>query len=219
MLLLPRTSSVHSVLWFALLLRLPSAVSGQQNFFKLLNNVLKLVAGDCTEPCGSGGAGYVMHTGTPGTSGCVERCVLAPLFNSASKCGKCGPVVVSGYDITLDFAGIPAGDESLFKTAAIRWQRIITSDLVNVSATELGDSPAQGCSYPAVVDDLYICATYAPNDGAGKTLGFASPQRWRTGGLPVTGFMSFDTADVNTLKASGNFDAIVRHEMGHLLGE
>ena len=32
------------------------------------------------------------------------------------------------------------------------------------------------------------------------------------------GFMRFDTADVEEMETSGNFDSVVLHEIGHVIG-
>src|SRR5206468_4321942 len=56
-------------------------------------------------------------------------------------------------------------------------------------------------------------------DGPGKILGQAGPCLVRDQSLqPGVGVMHFDTADVAGLLAAGQFDEVVRHEMGHVLG-
>jgi len=56
-------------------------------------------------------------------------------------------------------------------------------------------------------------------DGPGGTLGMAGPCLTRAGGgLPAFGAMQFDTADVAALQASGQLNAVILHEMGHVLG-
>jgi Leishmanolysin len=76
--------------------------------------------------------------------------------------------------------------------------------------------------YPAVIDDLYICASYQKIDGLGHVLGFGGPRYVRTGpaniGLPITGQMTFDLADLSTLQAGGQFGDTILHEIGHVLG-
>jgi hypothetical protein len=58
-------------------------------------------------------------------------------------------------------------------------------------------------------------------DGPGKTLGSAGPTFGNFGGSFVEtteGAMTFDTADLGYLVSSGSFEAVIRHEMGHVLG-
>jgi hypothetical protein len=66
---------------------------------------------------------------------------------------------------------------------------------------------------------LYICAAYVNKDGVGGTLGFATVGFVRSvDGLPITGTMSFDAADIATLRSNGDLDTVLLHEIGHLLG-
>lgn len=58
-------------------------------------------------------------------------------------------------------------------------------------------------------------------DGAGGILGSAGPTFGNFGGSFIEtteGAMTFDTADLNTMVAGGIFDAVIRHEIGHVLG-
>jgi hypothetical protein len=77
-----------------------------------------------------------------------------------------------------------------------------------------------GCRYPANgVDDLLICADIRSIDGAGNVLGAAAPGlRDSRTGLPMTGFMFFDSADIALLKRQGLYETVILHEMGHVLG-
>ena len=69
------------------------------------------------------------------------------------------------------------------------------------------------------IDDLLIFATIDSIDGPGKTLAFAGPCYIRSSNkLPLLGLMQFDSADVASLEASGHFDEVIVHEMGHVLG-
>lgn len=112
------------------------------------------------------------------------------------------------FDIDLVYSG-PSTYLAAFNNAIARWEAIITGDIPDV------DSPTVG----GFVDDLRITATIEPIDGAGNVLGSAGPQFIRTvGGLPITGTMRFDDADVANLVTGGNFEAVILHEMGHVLG-
>lgn len=48
------------------------------------------------------------------------------------------------------------------------------------------------------------------SDGKGNVLGFGGAERTRSNGLPFTGIMFFDPADIDTLS-----NEIALHEMGH----
>lgn len=58
-------------------------------------------------------------------------------------------------------------------------------------------------------------------DGAGNVLGSAGPSLINTQGTfveTVEGNMRFDTADLGSLVGDGTFEAVIRHEMAHVLG-
>ena len=47
----------------------------------------------------------------------------------------------------------------------------------------------------------------------------SDPAERRSGSqLPVRGIMEFDSADLAALEASGQFENVILHEMGHVLG-
>ncbi|MBI4664408.1 MAG: flagellin [Verrucomicrobia bacterium] len=109
------------------------------------------------------------------------------------------------FTINLKFTGGLNDDQkNAFYSAANRWQSIIMKDLVNVGA----------------VDDLEITVTAANIDGPSGTLAQAGPGAIRGGSpsLPVTGSMTFDTSDLNSLTTDGRLYAVILHEMGHVLG-
>jgi hypothetical protein len=70
-----------------------------------------------------------------------------------------------------------------------------------------------------VVDDLLIFVRIIPIDGPGATLGQAGPCLVRSqSGLPLLGIMEFDSADALELERVDLLDAVVLHEMLHVLG-
>jgi len=85
-----------------------------------------------------------------------------------------------------------------------------------VAANECTDgTPA----FSGTADDIVIDAIVTPIDGSGTILGQAGPCLIRTdGGLTAYGVMRFDVADVADLEASGRLQAVILHEMGHVLG-
>jgi hypothetical protein len=106
-----------------------------------------------------------------------------------------------------------------FTTAAARWATVVTGDVPDVA----GGIPAGSCGddSPAMdqnFDDLVIFAAIEEIDGPGSILGSAGWCYRRTGGLPIMGLMRFDEADMNGLEANGSLNAVILHEMGHVMG-
>jgi subtilisin-like proprotein convertase family protein len=98
--------------------------------------------------------------------------------------------------------------QAIFLEAAAKWESIIIGDVPEVFVTGIG-----------LVDDIVITATGPSIDGPGGILGQAGPRSFRAGTfLPSSGIMQFDQADINALIASGQFDEVIVHEMGHVLG-
>jgi hypothetical protein len=193
---------------YALVLTLAVVVPGTtQGFFfaQLLNSCF----GGST--CGIFGLSILVHVRTPGLNECTERCVFFPTFGV--QCGSC----TDGYNIYYDYEGVTSIDTNVFEDARERWRSVIVGDLTDISSQGL--RTMNGCSFPSVIDDLFICTVYGNIDGVGGTLGQAGPTYWRTSnGLPVAGEMMFDTADINSLRSGGTLDTVILHEMGHILG-
>lgn len=108
----------------------------------------------------------------------------------------------SGFSIDIAFSG-SSQYQSYFTAAAQRWASVITGDLPDVGS----------------IDDLRISASVTSIDGVGGILGQAGAQGVRSdSGLPYSGVMQFDQADVDSMIARGTFGSVVLHEMGHVLG-
>jgi hypothetical protein len=128
----------------------------------------------------------------------------------------------AGYEITLCYSStLTAAQRTTFQTAAARWSQVITGDL----GAAAGSIPAGACASwtPAInmiYDDLVIFASIQAIDGPGAVLGSAGWCARRSGaaGLPVIGLMQFDVADVAGLEAAGQFNSVILHEMGHVIG-
>ncbi|MEE8291761.1 MAG: leishmanolysin-related zinc metalloendopeptidase [Candidatus Tectomicrobia bacterium] len=118
------------------------------------------------------------------------------------------PQPSSQFNIEVNFTGgLTTRQRRAFSLAAARWSELIVGDLPDI--------PVQGQR----IDDVRIDASGEVIDGAGRILGQAGPTRVRTdGGLPITGVMSFDVADLETLERNGSLVNVVIHEMGHVLG-
>jgi hypothetical protein len=120
------------------------------------------------------------------------------------------------FNIEVRFlGGLTRAQQDAFETAASRWSEVITGDIPSV---RVGND---------IVDDVLITAQGVFIDGAGGTLGQAATRRFpssmqlcvRAGSfLPACGFMQFDSADLMSLEISGGLEAVILHEMGHVLG-
>jgi hypothetical protein len=123
------------------------------------------------------------------------------------------------YDIVVRNVG-PAFSpavQAAFTAAVQYWQSAIYGDLSDVPLTNIdcGIGPLVN----ETVDDILILARFDSIDGPGQILGQASAFRIRSSnGLPVCGYMVFDTADVAALVANGSLNAVILHEMAHVLG-
>jgi len=148
------------------------------------------------------------------------------LFDSCGKSGT-GPKVTppAGYTITIQYYGPTpsAAIQTAMNAAVAKWKQIITDSL---STVNLNVGQGLSCSgvvnTPAVnqtTNGLVILATFDSIDGPSKILGQAGPCQIRnSNSLTVIGLMEFDTADVATMIANGTINAVMLHEMGHVLG-
>jgi len=144
---------------------------------------------------------------------------LDPLaFTNAACDNDTGP----NFGIVLCYrTEMTASQRGAFVGAAARWKSIITSDLADVTAVD-GFTGACGSTVPlykGTVDDLLIFVSIENIDGPSNIVGEAGPCIGRTPGLlTVIGTMHFDEADMFTLESRGLLDAVILHEMGHVLG-
>jgi hypothetical protein len=126
----------------------------------------------------------------------------------------------AGYDITVRYLGEYTSSQLLaFAEAELRWESHITGDLPDVNqnlpASACGDNPATNGPF----DDLTIFVTIEPIDGPFGVLGQAGPCFVRVpGDLTVIGRMQFDSDDMELLETEGSLQAVILHEMGHVLG-
>lgn len=134
---------------------------------------------------------------------------------------------VGGFNITVRYLGEYTSPQLLaFAEAELRWESLITGDLPDVNenlpANQCGDNPATNGPF----DDLTIFVTIEPIDGPGDVLGQAGPCFIRDTPVPgapgdeltVIGRMQFDVDDVEVLEQEGSLQAVILHEMGHVLG-
>jgi len=122
-------------------------------------------------------------------------------------------------DVRYLTAVTPAQREA-FDNATAKWERLIYGDV----SDDFADFPAGTCGpgTPRInetIDDVIIFAQLDSIDGPKKILGQAGPCLIRDPGFQTgVGVMRFDTADVADLLATGTFDEVILHEMGHVLG-
>jgi hypothetical protein len=129
--------------------------------------------------------------------------------------------VTGTYDIEVRFlTSLSPEQEQTFLDAAARWEELLYGDLSDVPVTlPAGICGANSPALDETIDDLLILSTVEPIDGPGGILGQAGPCAVRTAeDLPLLGLMRFDSADVANLEASGQFDEVILHEMGHVIG-
>lgn len=105
-----------------------------------------------------------------------------------------------------------------YQNAITGWQNIIIGDLESVStASWMEDDCAR--SFPSIIDDMHICGKDVIMDGVSGILGSASVQYIRVSdGTVISGNMEFDTEDVQDMINRGTWEAVIGHEIGHILG-
>lgn len=145
-----------------------------------------------------------------------------------------GLPVVTGNPVSFHATGAPRSytvdvrflttmsmsQQGAFTNAAARWETLIFGDVPDIPVSV--PAGACGSTAPALnetIDDIIIFASIDSIDGPGGTLGQAGPCAIRSGSRFVLfGVMAFDSADVASLESAGQFDLVIEHEMGHVLG-
>ncbi len=129
----------------------------------------------------------------------------------------------AGYDVTFLFVNqLSPANLRAFVTAKERIQELVVGDIDYVDA-DLSSGMMASCGGPAIqqrVDDVLIVVEVRNIDGVGNVLGQAGPCYGRPGlpGLPFVGHMQFDSADLADIETRGLLEAVVLHEMMHVLG-
>ena len=128
--------------------------------------------------------------------------------------GSTAPISTRRYEITQELL-MPTQDQPVFESAAARWESVIIGDVEDYDSSRLPEPPLPGCTYPAVIDDLYICGVIEPIDGPGNLVGTGRANFLRDGSnLPVAGEMVFDADDLDLIRDLGLLEDLVLHEMG-----
>lgn len=157
--------------------------------------------------------------------------VRALLIVSALGCGRKGPttppvVADTTFKIEIRYYGPSPSPQvqAAFDAARARIEAMITADLPSTNLVNVNLADANTCGVPGVtvnevVDDLVIYATIKTIDGVGKVQASSGPCLVRSSSkLPALGKMEMDVDDLNSLSASSRLNAVVLHEMLHVLG-
>ncbi len=114
----------------------------------------------------------------------------------------------AAFNINITFAGTPTqSQQNTFLAAKATWESLVTGYITPTATT--------------AIPSLNILATIRAIDGSGGILGQAGPTTIINDGtyvLPTAGSMEFDSADVANLESSGTFNAVILHEMAHVMG-
>jgi hypothetical protein len=126
------------------------------------------------------------------------------------------------FNLELQYiSSLTSSQRAAFDRAAARWQELIIGDVDDST----GSIPAASCgdNSPALmdkfIDDLLIFVDVRSIDGPGRGLARSGVCFLRNSDrMPVIGLMQFDADDIPALEARGLFQAVIMHEMAHVLG-
>jgi hypothetical protein len=111
---------------------------------------------------------------------------------------------------------------AVFRAAAARWTDIITQDIATIVTLNypfVSCDLSGGSAYPSVqVDDLLVLVRIENIDGPLGTLGTAGPCAVDVNGFVRLGVMYIDSSDFTSLYEDDLIEAVVIHELGHILG-
>lgn len=181
------------------------------------DGVFEVVVENCPQ---SGSRNVVVPTqGTVTARLQVDDGVFAPV--EATRSFSVGADPIESLDIELrGIDSLGPAETAAFTAAKQRWESIIVRGVPATTAPPRPPClPASSPDLPGTIDDLIIDVAVVPIDGPGGVLAEAGPTCVNLSTeLPVHGIMRFDSADVATLLANGQFELVVLHEMAHVLG-
>jgi hypothetical protein len=132
--------------------------------------------------------------------------------------------VQSDYVLNVVYEGTPpnASVQQAFTNAVNRIKGIIVAEMSQVQFPANFNATAcvAGLTINGeLIPGLRIYATVEAIDGPGGVLGSAGPCYTRaSNSLTVVGRMRFDSADLDNLLANGTLEAVILHEMLHVIG-
>lgn len=180
----------------------------------------------------AGGGQVTPASGTTGANGelteiawTLGKSALPQLLSvkSGAITGSVSATIATQYTVDVRYVGgEPNPDIRLaFDNAAARIRGAITGAVGPVPFVNKDLNPQ--CDVPVVLNetvrDLLIFAQVKPIDGVGKILGRAGPCFIRnTSRLTIVGIMEFDSEDLDALAQTGRLEAVILHEMSHVVG-
>ena len=127
----------------------------------------------------------------------------------------------SSYDIELRYIGTQpsASQRSTLRAAADVLEGVISRGLSSrlIIDSDWNCEDGDPSLFGENIDDLLILVRLQRIDGAGGTLGAAGPCLRRSGGLPLVGEVTLDTADLGRY-GTADLRGLGVHEMAHVLG-
>jgi hypothetical protein len=189
----------------------------------------------------SGTSGAVTHAwtfqgGTPGTS---DKALPGPVafasagtFEATYQCsdgtGRLSNTIVrtlqvgvvqSQFGIQLQLQPGAEAYRADFQWAADRLAKAVIGPVPGLPDDPLHPTTCGSLVVPTTLGSLVIAGSVEAIDGTRGTLALSSPCAVRTSdGLPVAGVVRIDSADILTLQAQGMLQAVILHEMLHVLG-
>lgn len=186
-----------------------------QVFWTVLTGGGSLAAGSSTS---NGGGVATMPAWTLGKAGGAQS--LQVVAGAASRVITAD--IQSDYDLEIRWRGTPpTGDiEAAFLNAAARIRAGVVGQLSGVAFTNFdANACVSGLTLNETITGLIIYATVEAIDGPGSVLGSAGPCYIRNSNqLSLVGRMRFDIADLETLSGQGRLEAVILHEMLHVIG-
>lgn len=131
-------------------------------------------------------------------------------------------IVNSTFTVSVRYVGETPSlpQQQAFARAIAKWRTVIVARS-GESRQTLGAGSCGRSWMPAidsVITNVVIFANIGPIDGVGSVLGNANLCRLHDNGLAAIGTMLFDSADLTNLESQGLLDAVILHEIGHVLG-
>lgn len=121
-----------------------------------------------------------------------------------------------GFNMTLGFDNIPAGDIQFFHKASARWERVITSDFPSFNSSGY-TKIAPNCAYPEMIDDMYVCVYYTDITEP-EVVGYGGPILRRTSRTTtLTGMIKLKLGLFPEGQPPSYLQSLITHELGHAM--